>query len=112
MVQLRTHVGLSDPRGDVADDICLRTVLPQAQRDTSRATAARRLRSITDLHNESSPLKCAEQHNACMLSCASRALSIWLTALPMYNALTLSNSVPAADGQTCSGGYAIVCVYG
>ena len=27
-----------------------------------------------------------------MLSCASRASSIWLTALPIHNALTLSNS--------------------
>ena len=74
MVQLRTHVGLSDPRGDVADDICLRTVLPQAQRDTSRATAARRLRSITDLHNESSPLKRAQQYKARLLSCASKGV--------------------------------------
>ena len=90
--KLRAYVGLTDPRGEVVDDVCLRTVLLQAQRDTSRATAASRLRSITDLHNGSSPLKRAQQHKARMLSCASRASSIWLTALPIHNALTLSNS--------------------
>ena len=55
--QLRAYVGLTDPRGEVVDDVCLRTVLPQAQSNTSRATAASRLLSITDLHNGSSPLK-------------------------------------------------------
>ena len=59
--------------------------------DTSKATAASRLRSITALHDGSSPLKCAQQHKARLLSCASRASSIWLTALPIHNALTLSS---------------------
>ena len=80
------------PRGEVVDDVCLRTVLPQAQTDTSRATAASRLRSITALHDGSSPLKRAQQHKARLLSCASRATPICLTALPIRNALTLSNS--------------------
>ena len=83
---------LTDPRGEVVDDVCLRTVLLQAQRDTSRATAASSLRCITNLHNGSSPLKRPQQHKARMISCASRATSIWLTALPIHNALTLSNS--------------------
>ena len=90
--QLRAYVGLTDPRGGVVDDVCLRTVLPQAQRDTSRVTATSRLLSITDHHNGSSLLKCAQQHKARMLSCASQASSIWLTALPFHNALTLSSS--------------------
>ena len=80
------------PRREVVDDVCLCTVLPQAQRDTSRAAAASRLRSITDLHNGSSPLKRAQQHKARMLSCASRASSIWLTALSVHDGLTLGNS--------------------
>ena len=29
--QLRAYVGLTDPRGEVVDDVCLRTVLPQAR---------------------------------------------------------------------------------
>ena len=33
--QLRTHVGLYDPLGEVVDDVCLRMVLPQAQTDIS-----------------------------------------------------------------------------
>ena len=33
--QLRTHVGLTDPRGEVVDAVCSRTVQPQAQSDTS-----------------------------------------------------------------------------
>ena len=77
---------------EVVDDVCLRTVLPQAQTDTSRATAASRLRSITALHDGSSQLKRAQQHEAHLLSYASRASSICLTALPIHNALTLSNS--------------------
>jgi hypothetical protein len=56
------------------------------------ATAAHRLRSLTALHDGSGPLKRAQQHKARILSCASRASSIWLTALPIHNALTLSNS--------------------
>jgi hypothetical protein len=32
------------------------------------------------------------QHNVRLLSCASRASSIWLTSLPVHNALTLSSS--------------------
>ena len=90
--QIRAYVGLTDPCGEVVDDVCLRTVLPQAQRDTSRATATSRLLSITDLHNGSSPLKRAQQHKARILSCASRASSMWLTALPIHNELTLSNN--------------------
>ena len=90
--QLRTHVGLSGPRGEVVDDVCLRTVLPQSQTGTSRATAASHLRSITAFHDGSSPLKRARQHKARLLSCASRGSWIWLTALPIHNALTLSNS--------------------
>ena len=39
-----------------------------------------------------SPLKRAQQHKARLLSCASRASSTWLTALPIHTALTLSNS--------------------
>ena len=39
--------------------------------DTSKATAASRLRSITALYDGSSPLKRAQQHKARMLSCAS-----------------------------------------
>ena len=50
--QLRAYVGLTDP-GEVVDDVCLRTVLPQAQTDTSRATTTSRLLSINDLHNGS-----------------------------------------------------------
>ena len=46
---LRHHVGLEDPRGAVVDRVCLRHVLPQAQKDTSRATAASRLRSLTTM---------------------------------------------------------------
>ena len=90
--QLRAYVVLADPRGEAVDDVCLRIVLPQAQRDTSRATAGSHLRFITDLHNGSSSLKRAQQHKAIMLSCASRASSIWLTAQPIHNALTLSNT--------------------
>ena len=59
--QLRTHVGLSDPCQEVVD-VCLRTVLPQAHTDTSRATAASRLRIITTLHDVSSPVKLSLIH--------------------------------------------------
>ena len=78
----------------MVDVVCLRVVLPQAQTetDTSRATAASRLLSITALLDGSSQLKRAQQHKAHLLSCASRASSICLTALPIRNALTLSNS--------------------
>ena len=37
--QLRAYVGLADLRGEVFDDVCLRTLLPQAQIDSSAATA-------------------------------------------------------------------------
>ena len=66
-------------------------MLLQAQKDTSRATAASRLRSLTVLHDGGSPLKRAQQQ-ACLLSCASRASSIWLTALPIHTTVTLSNN--------------------
>ena len=91
--QLRDHVGLTDPRGEAVDAVCLRTVLPQAQKDTSRATAASRLRSITSMDDRTSPLKRAQQHKARRLSRSSRASSIWLAALPIHNALTFSNAV-------------------
>ena len=65
---------------------------PQAQKDTSRATAASRLRSLTAFHDGGSPLTRVQQHKARLFSCASRASSIWLTALPIHNVLTLSNS--------------------
>ena len=52
------HVELTEPHGEVADAACLRTVLPKAQKDTSRATATCRLQSITALHDESSPPGC------------------------------------------------------
>ena len=45
---------------------------------------------ITALHYGNSPLKCAQQYKARMLSCASWTSSIWL-ALPYHNALTLRN---------------------
>ena len=83
-------MGLTDPLGEAVHAVCLHTVLPQAQKDTSRATAASRLRSITSMHDGTSPLKCAQQQKARMLSCASRASPIWLTALPIHNALTFS----------------------
>ena len=89
--QLCTHVGLSNPCGEVVDAVCLRMVLTQAQKDTSRATTGSRLWSITALNNGSSPLKRAQEHKAGTLSCASRMSSIWLTALPIHNALALSN---------------------
>ena len=37
-------------------------------------------------------MKRAKQHKARLLSCAFKASSIWLTALLIHNALTLSNS--------------------
>ena len=58
------------PRGEAVDNVRLRTVLPQAQKDTSQATAAR------CLHDGSSPLKRAQQHKSRMLSCGSLASSI------------------------------------
>ena len=61
---MRHHVGLEDPRAADVDRVCLRHVLPQAQKDTSRATTASRLRSLTALHDGSSPLKRAQQHKA------------------------------------------------
>ena len=70
-------------------DLVVHTIVP---RDTSKATAASRLQSITTLHEGSSLLKRAQQHKARLLSGASRASSIWLTGLPIHNALTLSNS--------------------
>ena len=78
--QLRTHAGHTNLRGEVIDDVYLRTVLPLAQKDTSRATATSRLRSITTLHDGSIPLKRTSQRKARMLVCASWASSIWLTA--------------------------------
>ena len=86
-------MGLNDPRGEVFNDVCLHKVLPQGWRHTSRSTATSSLRSITYLHNGSRPLNTVQQHKARMLSCASQVSSIWLTVLPVHNALTLSNSV-------------------
>ena len=43
------HVDLEDPGGTVVDHVCLRHVLPQAQKDTSRTTATSYLRSLTAL---------------------------------------------------------------
>jgi hypothetical protein len=80
---LREHVGLTDSRGNTVEGVCLHTVLRQAQKKTSGATAARRLDSLTALHDSSGPLKSAQQHKAHLVSCASRASSIWLTALPI-----------------------------
>ena len=78
--QLRTHVGLSDPHGQVADDVCLRMVLPQVQTDTSKGTAASHLRSVAALSDGSSPLKRAQRHKARLLSCASPRLATGQTS--------------------------------
>ena len=72
--------------------VCLHTVLPQAQADTLRAIATSHMRSIAVLHNGSRLLKRAQHHKARMLSCTSQVSWIWLTVLPIHNALTLSNS--------------------
>ena len=90
---LQRHLGRADSQGVAVDDVCIRSALPMAQKDTSKAAAASRLRSLTSLHDdEGGPLRRAQQHKARLLSCASRASSIWLTALPIHNAFTLCNS--------------------
>jgi hypothetical protein len=75
---------LPTPHGIAVDGVCLRTVPPQAQKDTPCSMAVRRLRSLDAPHDGSDSLKRATTKGD-LLSCASQAPSSWPTALPIHN---------------------------